>query len=240
LFGGALTLLDRRPLVAGILFGLLAYKPQLGLLIPFALAASGRWRALAAAGAAVLALAIATTIVFGVDVWRAFFNAGHFARTVVLEQGDVGWYKMQSLFAWARLWGAPVPLAYALQGALAALLAAAVAVQWRSATPYALKAAALCLAAILATPFVFDYDMMALAPAIAFLVVDGIERGFVPWERTGLAALWLVPIVARTFTQATMIPLGVPVMLAIFILVLRRSTSSFVSPIGFSSKFLLK
>jgi len=240
LFGGALTLLDRRPLVAGILFGLLAYKPQLGLLIPFALAASGRWRALAAAGAAVLALAIATTIVFGVDVWRAFFNASHFARTVVLEQGDVGWYKMQSLFAWARLWGAPVPLAYALQGALAALLAAAVAVQWRSATPYALKAAALCLAAILATPFVFDYDMMALAPAIAFLVVDGIERGFVPWERTGLAALWLVPIVARTFTQATMIPLGVPVMLAIFILVLRRSTSSFVSPIGFSSKFLLK
>jgi hypothetical protein len=240
LFGGALALLDRRPLIAGILFGLLAYKPQLALMIPFALAASGRWRALAAAGTAVLALGIATTIVFGADAWRAFFNASHFARTVVLEQGDVGFYKMQSVFAWARLWGAPVPLAYALQGALAALLAAAVTALWRSATPYALKAAGLCLAAILATPFVFDYDMVALAPAIALLVIDGLDRGFGPWEKTGLAALWLVPIVARTFPQATMIPLGAPVILAIFILLLRRSTISSGSPIAFSSKFLLK
>ncbi len=240
LFGGALALLDRRPVVAGILFGLLAYKPQLGLMIPFALAASGRWRALTAASAAVLALAIAATVVLGADVWRAFLNASHFARTVVLEQGDVGFYKMQSLFAWARLWGAPVTVAYALQSALTALLAGAVVALWRSATPYALKAAALCLAAVLATPFVFDYDMMVLAPAIAFLATDGLERGFTPWEKTGVAMLWLVPIVARTFTQATLIPLGVPIMLTIFILLLRRSTLSFVSPIAFSGKFLLK
>jgi hypothetical protein len=240
LFGGALALLDRRPVVAGITFGLLAYKPQLGLMIPFALAASGRWRALAAAGAAAFALAIATTVIFGADVWRAFLNASHFARTVVLEKGDVGFYKMQSLFAWARLWGAPVALAYALQSVLTAVLAGVVAALWRSSAPYALKAAALCLAAVLATPFVFDYDMMVLAPAIAFLAIDGLERGFTPWEKTGVAVLWLAPIVARTFTQATWIPLGVPIMLAIFILLLRRSTLSFSSPIAFSSKFLLK
>jgi alpha-1,2-mannosyltransferase len=240
LFGGALALLDRRPAVAGILFGLLAYKPQFALMIPFALAASGRWRALVAAGAAALALAIATTVAFGADVWGAFVSASHFARIAVLEQGDVGFYKMQSLFAWARLWGAPVSLAYALQGTLTALLAVTVAALWRGATPYALKAAALCLAAILATPFAFDYDMMVLAPAIAFLVIDGLERGFTPWEKTGLAVVWLMPIVARTLTQTTMIPLGVPVMLAAFILLLRRSTFSFASPIAFSSKFLLK
>src|SRR4029077_18519158 len=33
LFGGALAVLDRRPIVAGFLFGLLAYKPQFGLMI---------------------------------------------------------------------------------------------------------------------------------------------------------------------------------------------------------------
>jgi len=195
---------------------------------------------MAAAGTVVVVFAMATTVVFGADVWRAFANASQFARTAVLEQGDVGFPKMQSLFAWARLWGAPVALAYALQGALTALVAGAVVGLWRSATAYGLKAAALCLAAILATPFVFDYDMMVLAPAIAFLVIDGTERGFAPWEKTGLATLWLVPIVARSFAQATMIPLGVPVMLAIFILLLRRSTFSFISPMAFPGKFHLK
>ena len=110
----------------------------------------------------------------------------------MLEQGDTGWYKIQSLFAWARMWGAPIPLAYALQGALIVALGVALVRLWRSAAPYPLKAAALCLAAILATPYTFDYDMMVLAPAIAFLAADGLQRGFGPWEKTALAALWLV------------------------------------------------
>ena len=39
LFGGGLSLLERRPLLAGGLLGLLSYKLQLGLLIPVALLA---------------------------------------------------------------------------------------------------------------------------------------------------------------------------------------------------------
>ena len=110
-------MLDRRPIVAGILFGLLAYKPQFGLMIPLVLAASGRWRTFAAAAATVVLLALATTLAFGPHVWQAFLDSTRFTRTVVLEQGNTGWYKIQSVFAWARMWGAPIPLAYALQGA---------------------------------------------------------------------------------------------------------------------------
>jgi len=109
LLGGALAVLDRRPIVAGFLFGLLAYKPQFGLMIPLALAAGGHWRSFAAAAATIALLAVGATAAFGPDVWRAFFDSTHFMRTVALEQGDLGWYKMQSLFAWARMWGAPVP-----------------------------------------------------------------------------------------------------------------------------------
>jgi hypothetical protein len=173
-------------------------------------------------------------------VWHAFFESSRFARLVVLEQGDPGFYKMQSLFAWARMWGAPIPLAYALQAALAVGLAAALVRLWRSAAPYPLKAAALCLGTILATPFTFDYDMMLLAPAIGFFAADGLARGFDPWEKTGLAALWLMPLLARSVAQFTLIPIGVPTMLALFILLLRRSTLHFASPIVFSGTFLLK
>ena len=65
--------------------------------------------------------------------------------------------------------------------------------------------------------------MMVLAPAIAFFAVDGFVRGFSPWEKTLLAALWLMPLVARSVAHMSLIPLGVPVMLAVFVLILRRS-----------------
>jgi hypothetical protein len=142
---------------------------------------------------------------------------------VVLEQGDTGWHKIQSVFAWTRMWGGPLPLAYGLQAMMTIALAAALVWLWRSAAPFALKAAALCLAAILSTPYSLDYDLMLLAPAIAFLAVDGAERGFDPWEKTLLAIAWLAPLIARSIAQATLIPVGVPIMLALFVLLLRRA-----------------
>jgi alpha-1,2-mannosyltransferase len=240
LLGGALAVLDRRPIVAGMLFGLMAYKPQFGLMIPLVLAASGRWRSFAAAAATVALLVLATTLAFGPQVWHAFLESSRFARLVVLEQGDPGFYKMQSLFAWARMWGAPIPLAYALQAALAAGLTAALVWLWRSGASYPLKAAALCLGTILATPFTFDYDMVLLAPAIALFAADGVARGFGPWEKTALAAVWLMPLLARSVAQVTLIPIGVPTMLTLFILLLRRSTFHLASPMAFSGTFLLK
>ncbi len=225
LIGAALVLLDRRPVAAGILFGLLAYKPQFGLMVPFVLAATGRWRTFASAAATVALLALSTTFAFGPHVWEAFLASTRFTRVVVLEAGGIGWHKIQSVFAWVRMWGGPVVMAYALQAAVTVVLGAALAWLWRGGASFALKAAALCIVAILATPYSLDYDMMLLAPAIGFCAADGCARGFLPWEKSGLAALWLVPIVARSVALATLIPLGVAVMLAVVALILRRAAA---------------
>ena len=233
LLGGGLVLLDRRPIAAGILIGLLAYKPQYGLLIPLALAASARWRSFAAAAVTVLLLTAATTLVFGPQVWRAFLASTEFTRIVVLEQGNTGWSKIQSVFSWARMWGLSVPCAYAIQGAVIVALCAGLVWLWRSVASYPLKATALCLATILATPYSLDYDMMVLAPAIAFLAADGLARGFGPWEKTALAALWLVPLVTRNVAQLSLIPLGVPTMLMMFFLILRRAKLDLHVPVAF-------
>jgi Glycosyltransferase family 87 len=192
-------------------------------MIPLVLAASGRWKCFAAAAATVALLTLATTLTFGASVWQAFLASTEFTRTVVLEQGNTGWHKIQSVFAWARMWRAPIPLAYALQATAIAAIAVALVWLWRKPVSFPLKAAALCLATILATPYSFDYDMMVLAPAIAFLAVDGFARGFGPWEKTLLAALWLVPLVVRSVAQLILIPLGVPVMLAVFAMILHRA-----------------
>jgi hypothetical protein len=223
LLGAGLCLLERRPAVAGVLIGLLAYKPQFGVLIPLALLAAGRWTAIATACATVAMLVVATVTLMGAEVWQAFAASTRFTQQVVLEQGALGWEKAQSIFAAARLWGANVPLAYALQVALALVLAATIAWLWRSAASFELKAAALASACLLATPYVLDYDLVVLAVAIAFFVRDGLSRGFRDYEVSMLAAAWFMPILARTVAGTTGIPLGLITLLGLYAMLLRRA-----------------
>jgi hypothetical protein len=223
LLGGALQLLDRRPWLAGVLIGCLAYKPQFGVLIPIALLAGGRWRTIGAAAAAVAALVVVSFVTLGGGVWHAFADSMTFTQTVVLEQGDTGWEKIQSVFSAVRMWGAGVELAYAVQIALALLLAASLAWLWRSDAAYELKAAALATGSLLATPYVLDYDLVVLAVAIAFFVRHGLNRGFRDFEISLLAAAWIVPLLSRAIAGATGIPLGLLVMLALYVFTLRRA-----------------
>ena len=78
LFAGGLANLNTRPLVAGLLFGLLAYKPQFGVMIPLALAAGHYWRSFAAAAVTVLFLALAVTFcsaqAYGRPSWQALIS----------------------------------------------------------------------------------------------------------------------------------------------------------------------
>ena len=73
------------------------------------------------------------------------------------------------------MWGAGVPMAYAVQSALALMLAASLAWLWRSNAAFELKAAALASASLLATPYVLDYDLVVLAVAIAFFARHGLR-----------------------------------------------------------------
>ena len=223
LLGGALHLLDRRPWLAGVLIGLLAYKPQFGVLIPVALLAGGRWNTIGAAAATVATLAAISFATLGSSVWHAFADSMTFTQTVVLEQGDTGWEKIQSVFSAARMWGAGVHSAYAIQIALALMLAASLAWLWQSNAVFELKASALATASLLATPYVLDYDLVVLAVAIVFFVRHGMNRGFHDYEISLLAAAWFMPLLSRAIAGVTGIPLGLLVLLALYVFTLQRA-----------------
>ena len=107
LLGWGLLLLPRRPVTAGILFGILAFKPQLALLAPVALIATGQWRAIGAAMFALLVLAIASDILFGSSVWVGFRENLPFAG----KFSNLAWFPItnshrslpQSVFSVGRL-----------------------------------------------------------------------------------------------------------------------------------------
>ncbi|MFL6688806.1 MAG: glycosyltransferase family 87 protein [Alphaproteobacteria bacterium] len=213
LLAGALATLNKRPVLAGVLFGLMVYKPQFGILIPVALLAGRHWATIVAATVTVGVLAALTTFVFGAEVWHAFVGSLAFTRTAVLEQGGAGFFKIQSVFAAVRMWGGPIPLAYTAQALVTVGSGTVLYRLWCSHASPARKGAALCLASVIATPYCFDYDMMALAPAIALLAAEGLADGFRLYERVLIAALWGMPLVARSVAQYTGIPLGAALML---------------------------
>jgi hypothetical protein len=222
LLGGGLVVLDRRPLLAGALFGCLAYKPQLGLLIPLVLAATGRWRVFAAAAATILALSALTAVMLGSEVFIAFWRSLPLTQLVVRE-GAPGFYKIQSVYAALRLLGAPADLATAAQLFATLGTAAAAVALWRSSAAFELKAAGLILGSVIVTPYVLDYDLVVLAPAIAFLAAHGLRQGFAPYEAALLVALWVVPFVARSIADLTAVSLAPPLLIGAFLLVLERA-----------------
>lgn len=223
LLGGALHWIDRRPWLAGVLIGLLAYKPQFGVLIPIALIANGRWSSIGAAAATVALLVAVSYVTLGAEVWHAFAESTTFTRMVVLEQGGTGWEKIQSIFSAARMWGAGIHTAYAFQIALALVLAASIAWLWHSDAAFELKASALATASLLATPYVLDYDLVVLAVSIAFFARHGLARGFRDYEISLLAVAWVVPLFSRGIMSASGIPLGLLVMLGLYAATLRRA-----------------
>jgi hypothetical protein len=88
---------------------------------------------------------------------------------------------------------------------------------------FELKAAGLAAGSLLATPYVLDYDLVVLALAIAFLAWHGLRHGFRDFEISLLAVAWIVPLLSRGIAGSTGIPLGLTVLLAIYVVIVRRA-----------------
>jgi hypothetical protein len=74
-----------------------------------------------------VALTAMSAAAFGLQTWIAFQQSLGFTRSVVLEQGNIGWEKIQSMFAAVRMLGGTVPEAYAVQAAASTLVIGAIA-----------------------------------------------------------------------------------------------------------------
>jgi hypothetical protein len=223
LLGGGLALSERRPLLAGILFGCLIYKPQFALIIPPLLLASRNWRAIAGACVSAGLLIAATLAIWGWPVWQAFIDSLPLTREVVIEQGATGWQKIMSPFAAIRMWGGDIPSAYAVQALVTAVSVAAVAwLSWTRSNAD-LRNAMVCAAALISTPYVLDYDFVVLLPALAFLWRDGERNGVLAGDRSMMALVWAAPIAARQVAEFSLIPLGLITAIMVAAIALRRS-----------------
>jgi alpha-1,2-mannosyltransferase len=234
LFGGGLLLIDRRPVLAGILFGALCYKPHFGLLIPVALAAGGRWRGFAAAGASATALILLSAAVFGGESWHAYL-AAFAGSSTTYNSGYIDLAAFVTPYGAVRLIGGSAGLGYAIQAAASLFAVGLVAFVWRKNLSLPLRAATILAATLIAIPLALIYDDMLAVLAVAWLVRAGRAEGFLRWEKAILAAIFIAPLISRNLGMDTHIPiaifatmalLGVIVVRARLELVLRTTASA--------------
>ncbi len=218
LIGFSLAFLERRPWLSGIFLGLLSYKPHIGVLFPLALLASRNWRTLASATMATAIFGIGAAFAFGFAGWESFLHT-LLTRQATLSPDlavPLALHSVFGLLRWAEMtgrvsWGGHV--------IVAAIVALTVWVVWAKPIPFSLKAAVLCIGSAMVPPYILFYDLCILAIAVAFLVRDGMSRGFLPGERTVIllcfAALFLVQV-----------PIGPVVCVTLLFLAVRRVIAS--------------
>lgn len=216
LIGLGLYFLDKRPWLAGVFIGLLAYKPQFGLLIPLALMAGQYYRTIAGAALTVLVLSAASTLAYGPDIWPAFFESLTYTRQIILEQGETGWFKIQSCFSALMNVTGNVVLAYIVHGVLAVGVLGVVLLAFLKKAALEDRAALLIIGSLLATPYLLDYDLIILAPALAFIATRGLREGFRHYEVLFISVAWFAPLLTRPLMMQTGIPLGFLSTLALF------------------------
>ncbi|NTV66730.1 MAG: DUF2029 domain-containing protein [Chlorobaculum sp.] len=226
--GAALLCVDRRPVVAGLFIGLLAIKPHLAILFPVALIAIGAWRTFFTAAVTAITFTAFGTAVLGIGVLNEFLANLSKAR-LFLENGNVPWAKMPSVFAGLRLLGVPVVGAYVVHIAVAVLAVIAVWRVWRICQDGQLRGAAFMSATFLVSPYGYDYDLAWLAFPIAWLAMVGLRNGWLRGEREVLVAAWLLPMLITPIATALLVQVGPIVLCGLLWITLRRATAASVT-----------
>ena len=179
----------------------------------------GQWRTFSVAALTTLSLVVVSWWVFGLKTWQAFFHYLPLTSALVLTNGLAGFDKLQTIFGVVRWCGGDEALAWILQGAMTVSCIVAVLLIWRQRVAHETKAAALGVAVLLATPYLYVYDLVALAVPMAFLVRLGLKQGFMSCEIEGLilasTLVFIIPLSSG--------PAGLLAILVIALLIGRRA-----------------
>jgi hypothetical protein len=204
---------------------LLTYKPQMGLLFPIVLLATGRWRAFSSACVATVFAIAVPRLLFGGDTIRAFLHFLPRASDSLLTNGAAGWNKLQTAYGLARWLGCDNASASLLQTAITLAASCAIVWLWRRNVAFPLKAAALATATLVATPYLYMYDFPILAVPLAFLFRD---RTF---DRLELAGITLAGLCLLSFACGIVtIPVGTLAVALVGLLIIRRTFRRAAAP----------
>jgi hypothetical protein len=209
---GGLRLARRRPVVAGVLLGLLCNKPQMALLLPVVILAGRLWRVAAAAALVWLAQCAASAILFGGALWPLWVSSLH-GYTVLFDSARRRLdHLMPTVTANLYLLGVSPQWAAMVQAVAAIFMLGVVWRFWRRDDGL-LPIAAVPVATFLATPYAFAYDLPMVAGAVILVLADFVRQDY-GIRLVSLLILALAMLLPQLMLASTL-PLSTPVLAAL-------------------------
>lgn len=227
-FAGAfLALQANRPGLAGLAFGLLVFKPQFLVAVPLIVLLARAWKILAGLLASAASQLAFARIYFGPEVMHSYLDMlQHGSRWLSTAELDLAPIQMHSL---RSFWSLLIPSSngaltlYVLSSILVIAIAASI---WRSDLPLALRFSALTLAAVLANPHLFVYDLLVLATALLLMINWALtDKNQASALRPMLYLAFVLPLFGP-LARWTHLQLSVPVFVTILWLLFRLSAQA--------------
>jgi hypothetical protein len=169
----AISLLEKRPTVAGVLFGLVAgVKPQSVLLAPLVFVRLGDWRCAGGAAVSFVSLCVAS-LIFGAGLWPSWI------ATLGTHPQMVSHYHLEIIGATPRMAAIGLHLdARAIAVFQLLGIVAGISILWVGfGSPNALvRLQCFAIGCLLASPYAMRYELAMLAPVLATAMIKAEPR----------------------------------------------------------------
>ncbi len=203
-----------RPILAGIAFGMLTIKPQLGILLPFLLLIERRYSTIIAALLTTAIMVLASIYAFGLENWQGYIaNNLPEMKNVMWQWQGIFLSFMPSLFASLRALGISPDLAFAIHMAFAAIIFLSSIRAFLRCNDDNLRVVLIVAATFAISPYSFVYDAGPLV-CLAIILLPYLGEKRVSLIPIGVA---LLPLAAFPLGLISL-PIA-PLMIAAMILV---------------------
>jgi hypothetical protein len=215
---GAAYFWNSRPAFAGICIGLLAIKPQMGLLLPFALFAACNFRAIISAAATIVIACAAATAWLGAGIWTDYLHMTEvFGRFIGRGHGGIRQLVVGPYVSFQAV-GLPALLAGILQALITLTLLGVIVyifLRWKVSRSERnsddgrmdLRLGLLAAGMLLATPYSLSYDTPLLMLAVVPLLARIWCKGWMGMELAAFACLMVLPF-AQPLLLKSHVPFG--------------------------------
>ena len=192
------NIMDKRPLLAGLLIALLTIKPQVGLLFPLFLMMTGRWKVFLAASIGTISFIGLSVLVHGIEPWLTFLEVGAPAQSKVLVNlPEITAGLMPTAFVnfYNAGWGFNAAAAIHAMVAISAI--ATMIIVCRKTTDKFLQYAIFLTCTFLLTPYLMMYDILILVWVVLMMATKYLMSRI---NTLNYISLMLLPILGITLS----------------------------------------
>ncbi len=208
ILGLVLLIIEKHPFAAGLVLGLLSFKPHLIMIVPIFLIAGRAWRTVAGLGISVMMLILASTVLFGIDTWLRFFEKIPFMM-YLLKNGFLQMHQVVSTLGALLLMGIPYDTAVWIHLLFSLVGIGLTTAAWYKNEPRYIKHSLLVFTILLVTPYANSYDLTLLALPLCWFGWEAYRRAEISTIASLLLiAAWLLPLFTVIFAAQMRIQLA--------------------------------